>query len=70
MLAQLLADTNWLNPEFEFSPNPGPYIAVFFVGFLIAVFGHISQSKTLIAAGLLMIFLATVLLPVGIYLSG
>jgi hypothetical protein len=70
MLAQLLADINWLNPEFEFSPNPGPYIIVFGLGFMIAVLGHISQSKTLIAAGLLMIFLATVLLPVAVYLGG
>ena len=70
MLAYLLADVLPIPRNFELSPDPGPYIAVFGIGFMVAVLGHISQSKTLIAAGLLMIFLATVLLPVAIYVSG
>ena len=70
MLAQLLADILPIDRNFEFSPDPGPYIAVFVIGFMVAVVGHIATSKTLIAAGLLMIFMATVLLPVAIYLGG
>jgi hypothetical protein len=70
MLAQLLADVLPIPRNFEFSPDPGPYLVVFVVGFMVAVLGHIASSKTLVAAGLLMIFLSTVLLPLGIYLSG
>jgi hypothetical protein len=70
MLAQLLADILPIDRNFEFSPDPGPYIAVFAIGFMVAVLGHVASSKTLIAAGLLMIFMATVLLPVAIYLGG
>jgi hypothetical protein len=70
MIAHLIADVLPIPRNFEFSPDPGPYITVFFLGFLIAVFGHISSSKTLVAAGLLMIFLSTVLLPVAIYVGG
>jgi hypothetical protein len=70
MIAQLIADVLPIPRNFEFSPHPGPYIAVFVIGFGIAVLGHIASSKTLVATGLLMIFVATVLLPLGIYLSG
>jgi hypothetical protein len=70
MLALLLADILPLPRNFEFSPDPGPYIAVFGIGFMVAVLGHIASSKTLIIAGLLMIFLSTVLLPVAIYVGG
>ena len=70
MLAYLLADVLPIPRNFEFSPDPGPYIALFGIGFMIGVFGHIISSKTLVAAGILMVFLSTVLLPVAIYLGG
>jgi hypothetical protein len=69
MLALILADVLPIPRNFEFSPDPQPYIAVFGLGVMIAILGHISQSKWLIATGLLMIFGATTLLPIGIYLS-
>jgi hypothetical protein len=49
--------------------SPGFYIALMAVGFFVATFGHLIKSKTAIAAGLLMIFTATVLLPFGIAVS-
>jgi hypothetical protein len=69
MLALLLADILPLPRNFEFSPDPGPYIALFGLGFMVAVVGHIADSKTVVAAGLLMILLSTVLLPVAVYLG-
>jgi hypothetical protein len=69
MLALLLADVLPIPNNFEFSPDPQPYIAIFGIGFMVAVLGHIAQSKWLIATGLLMIFMSTTLLPVAIYLS-
>ena len=69
MLALLLADILPLPRNFEFSPDPGPYIALFGLGFMVAVVGHIASSKTLVLTGLLMILLSTVLLPVAVYLG-
>ena len=69
MLVLLLADVLPVPHNFEFSPDPEPYIAVFGIGFLVAVLGHIASSKWLVGTGLLLIMLATVLLPLGIYLS-
>ena len=69
MLVLLLADVLPVPHNFEFSPDPEPYIAVFGIGFMVAVLGHIASSKWLVGTGLLLIMLATVLLPLGIYLS-
>jgi len=39
------------------------------VGFVIAVLGHMTRTKTLIAAGLALIFLATFVLPLYFHFS-
>jgi hypothetical protein len=39
------------------------------IGFLVGTAGHIVRSKTIVAAGVLMIFLATVLLPLTAHVS-
>jgi hypothetical protein len=49
--------------------SPGFYIALMALGFLVGTFGHLIQSKTAIAAGLMMIFAATILLPFGLAVS-
>ena len=52
-----------------FEPDPLPFIVLMGLGFLIGIGGHIYKSKTAIATGIGMIFLATILLPVGLYLN-
>jgi hypothetical protein len=52
-----------IDPEPRFGTDPKPYLILFGVGFLIAVFGHILKVKVMIAAGILMVFLSTVILP-------
>jgi hypothetical protein len=52
-----------------FDPSPVPFIALMGLGFLIGVVGHVYRSRTAIATGIGMIFLATLLLPLGLYLS-
>jgi hypothetical protein len=52
-----------------FDPSPVPFIALMGLGFLIGVVGHIYRSRTAIATGIGMIFLAALLLPLGLYLS-
>ena len=52
-----------------FDPSPLPFIALMGLGFVVGVAGHVYGSKTAIATGIGMIFLATLLLPLGLYLS-
>ena len=49
--------------------SPRTYIALMGIGFLIGTAGHIVRSKPMIAAGVLIIFLATVLLPLTAHVS-
>lgn len=52
-----------------FDPSPLPFIVLMGVGFLVGVAGHVYRSKATVAAGIGMIFLATLALPLGLYLS-
>ena len=53
-----------------FTPSPLPFIGLMFLGFLVGAIGHVYKSKGAIATGIGMIFLATLLLPLGLALSG
>ena len=50
--------------------SPRAYIALMGIGFVVGAAGHLVRSKVLIAAGILMIFLATILLPLTAHVSG
>jgi hypothetical protein len=52
-----------------FDPDPLPFIVLMGLGFLVGVTGHIYKSNAVIATGIGMIFAATILLPLGLYLS-
>lgn len=67
-LAMVVAELPEL-PSRDVGTDPKPYIAVFGIGFLIAVFGHIFQVKLMVAVGVLLVFVATVVLPL-IYALG
>jgi hypothetical protein len=49
--------------------SPRAYIALMGVGFVVGTAGHVVRSKVMVAAGILMIFLATVLLPLSAHVS-
>jgi len=49
--------------------SPRAYIALMGMGFVVGTAGHVVRSKALVAAGILMIFLATVLLPLTAHVS-
>jgi uncharacterized membrane protein len=57
-------------PLAAFDPSPVPFVALMAIGFLVGAIGHVYKSNSLIATGIGLIFLATVGLPLGIYLSG
>ena len=52
-----------------FDPDPLPFIALMGLGFVIGIAGHVYKSRTVVATGIGMIFVATLLLPVGLYLG-
>ena len=62
MLAALIAQLPQL-PDPSARTDPGPYIALFRIGFLLGVFGHLFRSKTMVATGVALIVMATIVLP-------
>jgi hypothetical protein len=44
----------------------GPYITLMGIGFVTAILGHLSGSRWLVAVGVIMIFLATLLFPLAL----
>jgi hypothetical protein len=71
----LLAMSDFLDPgsgpdqSGDFEVSPSFLIVLLGLGFLIGTVGHVIRSRTLVAAGVLLVFAATVLLPVAITLS-
>jgi hypothetical protein len=50
----------------DFRVSPVFFIIMFGLGFAISTVGHITKTRVLVAAGIALIFLATVLLPIGL----
>jgi hypothetical protein len=61
---------NFLGKEFEFEPRPGPFIALAVIGFVTAVIGHLTASKTIIVTGIALVFAGIIFAPLALYLSG
>jgi hypothetical protein len=47
-----------------FRVSPNAFLVLFGIGFALGVLGHLFKSKTMVAAGILCIFLSTVLVPI------
>jgi hypothetical protein len=56
-------------PLAAFDPSPVPFIVLMGVGFFVGTVGHVYKSKTLIATGIGLIFMATLGLPLALYLT-
>jgi hypothetical protein len=56
-------------PLAAFNPSPTPFVVLMAVGFVVGAVGHVYKSKTLVATGIGLIFMATLGLPLAIYLS-
>jgi hypothetical protein len=50
-----------------FSPSPVPFIVLMALGFVVGVAGHVYRSRPLVATGIGLIFIATLLLPLALY---
>lgn len=58
----LLAGLASVTP-YRSGPSPAPFIALMLAGFVVGIAGHIVRSRVVVGVGVLMIFAATVLLP-------
>jgi hypothetical protein len=73
--ALVLAISDFLNPDDgpepsgEFRVSPTFLIVLLGLGFLIGALGHLFKSRTLQAAGVLLILAATIFLPIAYSIS-
>ena len=68
VLAQFLPDDGpGQSGDFEVSPTF--FLVLLGLGFLIGIVGHIVKSRTLVASGILLIFAATIFLPIAYTVS-
>ncbi len=60
------------DPNPPFGADPTPFIILMVAGFVVGVAGHIVHARAVVAVGIGMIFLATLVLPllVNILRSG
>ena len=56
-------------PSQDVATDPKRYLILLAVGFLIALLGHMTKIKTLIATGIALIFLATFILPLWFHFT-
>jgi hypothetical protein len=50
----------------DFEISPGFFFVLLGFGFLLGVVGHVTKVRFLVAAGVILIFLATVALPIAL----
>jgi hypothetical protein len=68
VMAQFLPDDG-PGQSGDFRVSPTFFLVLLGLGFLIGTLGHIIKSNTLIAAGILLIFAATIFVPLAYTLS-
>jgi hypothetical protein len=49
----------------EFRTSPDPFIAMMIAGFAIGVFGYLAGSRVIVAIGVAVVFLATLVIPLA-----
>jgi Flp pilus assembly protein TadB len=64
VLADFLDPTKGPEQSGRFETSPSFFIVLFGIGALVAVVGHVTRIRPLIAAGIILIFLATFLIPI------
>ena len=71
----LLAMSDFLDPRAgpdqsgDFEVSPSFLITLLAIGFVIGTVGHIIKSRTLVAAGVILVFLATLFIPIALSVS-
>lgn len=49
--------------------SAGPYVALVLIGFAVGILGHLTTSRWLVAAGIVLIFLGAFLFPLVLNLT-
>jgi cytochrome c biogenesis protein CcdA len=52
-----------------FPRSPGPYIVLMLAGFAIGILGHLTRTRWLVAAGVILIFLGVLVFPLAANLT-
>jgi hypothetical protein len=68
-MSDFLSPDDGPDPSGEFRVSPTFLIVLLGLGFLIGTIGHIVKSRTLQIAGVLLIFAATIFLPIAYSIS-
>jgi hypothetical protein len=50
-----------------FEPSLAPFVALLVFGFLVGILGHLIRSNWVVALGIGIVFLATVVLPLVVF---
>jgi hypothetical protein len=66
VLADFLSPNQGPEQTGDFKVSPGFFVAMLGIGFLVGAIGHLVRSRTLVAVGITLIFLATVLIPIAL----
>jgi hypothetical protein len=53
----------------SFRTSPDPFIALMIAGFAVGVFGYLAGSRVLVGVGVVMIFFATLLIPLALNIT-
>ena len=69
LMAQFLSPDDGPGQSGDFQVSPRFFLVLLGLGFLIGTVGHIVKSRTLVAAGVLLIFAATIFLPIAYTVS-
>jgi hypothetical protein len=66
VIAQFLNPDQGPKQTGDFKVDPAFFFILLGAGFLIGGFGHIIRSRTMVAVGVILIFLATVFIPIAL----
>jgi hypothetical protein len=69
VIADFLSPGGGPDQSGDFQVSPRFFLVLLGLGFLIGTLGHIVKSRTLVAAGILLIFAATIFLPIAYTVS-
>ena len=69
LLAQFLDPDKGPDPTGDWRIEPEAFVVLLIAGFVIGTLGHVYKAKTMVATGILMIFMATVGLPIYLQLT-
>ena len=69
LVAQFLDPDKGPEPTGDWRSEPEAFMALLLIGFAIGILGHIFKFKTMVATGILLVFLATVGIPLYLQIT-